>query len=232
MASAAALRLDRPADASSREKLLNAAERLFADHGFNGVSVRQIAAAAGVNSALVGYYFGSKTGLLSQVYRLHCEPMNRERARLLEHACRGSAPSLEAIIEAFVRPALAVSSGNAGLTGFTRLRAVLSAENSELLETLVAENFDRSSTAFIDALRAALPELPPDEVYWRFHFLLGAVYYTATGPHRVRALSQGRCDPSDSEMAIAELVRFVAAGFRAPASPVEWSGASLAAAGN
>src|SRR5271165_3963630 len=77
MASAAALPLDRPADPSSREKLLGAAERLFADRGFNGVSVRQIAAAAGVNSALVGYYFGSKTGLLSEVYRLHCEPMNR-----------------------------------------------------------------------------------------------------------------------------------------------------------
>lgn len=204
-------------DRPSRDRLIAAAERLFADRGFTGVSVRQIATAAGVNSALIGYYFGSKIGLLSEVYRVHCEPLTRERSRLLELARRRSPPlALEAVIEAFVRPALSVTR-EGGATDFTRLRAVLSAESSTLFDGLVAENFDRSSSAFIAALGEACPELAPGDIYWRFHFLLGAIYYTAAGPHRVRVLSQGDCDPADLEAAIAELVHFVTAGFRAPA---------------
>lgn len=70
----------------SREKLLQHAELLFAEHGFTGVSVRDISTAAGVNSALVGYYFGGKQGLLAEVYTRHCVPLNLERARLLKEA--------------------------------------------------------------------------------------------------------------------------------------------------
>ena len=89
---------------------------------------------------------------------------------------------------------------------FIRLRAVLSGENSELLEKLVAENFDQSSTAFIDVLCECLPHLSRTDVCWRFHFLLGTIYYTAAGPHRISAFSNGRCDPSNTEEVIKELV--------------------------
>jgi AcrR family transcriptional regulator len=92
----------------SREKLLAAALHLFAARGVDRVSVRDIAHEAGVNSALVGYYFRSKDGLLSQLYRRHCEPLNAERIRLLGSYGRGGAgPSLEKVLEAFIRPALA-----------------------------------------------------------------------------------------------------------------------------
>ncbi len=205
-------------EAGARDKLLPVAERLFAAHGYNGVSVRELAAAAGVNSALVAYHFGSKEGLLSEVYRHHCEKMNAERHRLLEVArARSRPPRLEAVLEAFIRPALEVAGGAEG-ESFTRLRAVLSGENSDLLNKLVAENFDRSSALFIDALCECLPQLPREQAYWRFHFLLGAIYYTAAGPHRIRALSHGRCNPSDSEAAIRALIPFLAAGLRAPAA--------------
>jgi AcrR family transcriptional regulator len=202
-------------EAGAREKLLPAAERLFATRGYNGVSVRELAAAAGVNSALVAYHFGSKEGLLSEVYRRHCEKMNAERKRLLEDArAKSRPPKLEAVLEAFIRPALETAGGEAG-ESFTRLRAVLSGENSELLDKLVAENFDRSSAMFIDALCQCLPQLPREQIYWRFHFLLGAIYYTAAGPHRIRALSHGRCDPSDAEAAMRALIPFLAAGLKA-----------------
>ena len=202
---------------SSREKLIRSAEGLFAERGFDGVSVRDIASAAGVNSALVGYYFGGKEGLLSEVYTRHCEPLNRERERLLtKFAASDDGLTLERVIEAFVRPSLAVSTDKSGRTGFTRLRAILSAENSALLEQLVAENFDASSRRFILELRKCLPDLNRDEVFWRFHFLLGTIYYTGAGPHRIRALSGGRCDPSDPKAATKHLVPFLAAGFRAP----------------
>lgn len=202
---------------SSREKLMASAERLFADRGFDGVSVRDIANAAGVNSALVGYYFRSKEGLLSEVYMRHCEPLKRERVRLLKQFMEepGGA-TLEQVIEAFIRPSLEVTTDKNGRSNFTRLRAVLSAENSPLLEQLVAENFDNSSRMFIDALCKCLPDLPREDVLWRFHFLLGAIYYTASGPHRIKTLSKGRCDPSDPVATSQHLVPFLAAGFRAP----------------
>jgi AcrR family transcriptional regulator len=202
---------------SSREKLIVSAERLFADRGFDGVSVRDIANAAGVNSALVGYYFRGKEGLLSEVYTRHCEPMKRERARLLEEYSKtAKGPTLEQVIEAFIRPSLEVTTDKNGRTDFTRLRAVLSAENSALLEKLVAENFDESSRMFVDALCECLPDLTREDVLWRFHFLLGTIYYTAAGPHRIKTLSRGRCDPSDPVDTCRHLVPFLAAGFRAP----------------
>jgi len=202
----------------TRDRILRTAERLFAERGFNGVSVRELAAAAQVNIASIGYHFKSKEGLLSEVYRRHCEPMIEERLRGLKASSRlrGKA-KVAAIIEAFIRPALAQVEVEDGET-FIRLRAVLSGENSELLEKLVAENFDQSSTAFIDELCACLPHLTRTDVCWRFHFLLGAIYYTAAGPHRITAFSNGRCDPSDTEAVIKELVPFMTRAFVAPAA--------------
>ena len=203
--------------ATSREKLIQAAEALFAERGFDGTSVRDITTAAGVNSALVRYYFGSKEGLLSEVYTRHCEPLKRERKRLLdEFTVSKGGLTLEKVIEAFVRPSLEVSRDRKGRSGFMRLRAILSAENSSLLEQLVAANFDESSRMFIKALGKCLPDLSRDDIFWRFHFLLGTIYYTGTGPQRIRMLSGGRCDPSDPKATTKHLVPFIAAGFRAP----------------
>ena len=98
---------------------------------------------------------------------------------------------------------------------------MLSGENSELLEKLVAENFDQSSTAFIDELCECLPHLSRTDVCWRFHFLLGAIYYTAAGPHRITAFSNGRCDPSDTDAVIKELVPFMTRAFVAPAAKAQ-----------
>jgi len=202
----------------TRERILRTAERLFAVRGFNSVSMRELASEAQVNIASIGYHFESKEGLLSEVYRRHCEPMIEERLRGLQAArrLRGKA-RLAAIIEAFIRPALQQVEVEEGET-FIRLRAVLSGENSELLEKLVAENFDQSSTAFIHALREMLPHLSLKDVCWRFHFLLGTIYYTAAGPHRIHAFSGGRCDPSDSQEVIKELVPFMTRAFLAPAT--------------
>jgi AcrR family transcriptional regulator len=201
----------------SREKLLAAALHLFAARGVDRVSVRDIAHEAGVNSALVGYYFRSKDGLLSQLYRRHCEPLNAERIRLLGSYGRGGAgPSLEKVLEAFIRPALAITTDSDGLSEFTRLRALLAAENAAALDALVAANFDHSTTIFVSALERCLPHLSYEDVLWRFHFTLGTINYTATGPSRISAFSEGRCDPLRVEDTLLELIPFLAAGFRAP----------------
>jgi AcrR family transcriptional regulator len=210
--------LVREDEEGTRERILRTAERLFAERGFNGVSVRELAAEAQVNIASIGYHFENKEGLLSEVYRRHCEPLIEERLRGLEASSRLRGPArIAAIIEAFIRPALQQVEVEGG-AAFIRLRAVLSGENSDLLEKLVAENFDQSSTAFIDELCACLPHLTRTDVCWRFHFLLGTIYYTAAGPHRITAFSHGRCDPSDTEAVIKELVPFMTRAFVAPAT--------------
>jgi AcrR family transcriptional regulator len=210
---------------STREKLMQSAERLFAARGFDGVSVRDIANDAKVNSALVGYYFGGKKELLAEVYTRHCAPLKNERVRLLgQYSADHRVPSLEEVLEAFVRPSLQATQEGRGGPRFSRLRAILSAENSSLLEELVAENFDESSRIFVKALCKCLPDLSREDVLWRFHFLLGSIYYTALGPHRIKILSKGRCDPSDPAETTRELIPFIAAGFRASPAVATTSG--------
>ena len=202
------------AEKTSREKLIHSAEHLFAERGFDGVSVRDIATDAKVNSALVGYYFGGKEGLLAEVYARHCEPLKLERARLLHAFDADGNASLEQILEAFIVPSLEAGDQSQDGRNFSRLRAILSAENSLLLERLVSRTFDATSSTFVDALCKCLPHLSREDVFWRFHFLLGAIYYTAIGPRRIRILSKGKCDPSEPKPTARELIRFAAAGFR------------------
>ena len=208
------------AGAATRDKLIDAAETLFAERGYHAVSVRMIAWEAGVNWSLLGYHFQGKEGLLQEIYRRHCRAMNGERMRLLAEAqARANPPKLEEVIEAFVRPALTVTHDPSGQTSFGRLRAILAAEDLTLLEHLVAENFDFSSSAFVKALASCLPKLSRDEILWRFHFMLGTIYYSASGPNRIKSFSQGRCNPLDVEANLKHLKPFLAAAFRsAPAA--------------
>lgn len=203
----------------TRDRILTAGTQLFAAQGFNGVSLRQLTTEAGVNLASVGYHFGSKEGLIEAIFERHCQPMMDDRRRRLA-ACAekpGRAPLLEQIIEAFVTPAISITADTAGGGAtFSRLRAVLAHENHALAEQLITKHFDTTSSQFIDAFQRCLPKLSREAVYWRFHFLLGALYYTSVNPGRIRQLSGGKCDPTDAASAVHEMVQFVAAGFRAP----------------
>lgn len=203
----------------TKTRLLRVAERMFADQGYNGVSLRQLTAAAGVNLAAVNYHFGSKEGLLAAIFESRCRPMNEERLARLETCTEGAGkpPLLEQIIAAFIAPALASTSDVAGGATFTRLRAVLSVEHNELARNLIAKHFDTTSARFVAALARALPQLSHAEVFWRFHFLLGALYYTMINPGRIEHLSNGFCDASDVDAVMTQMVPFLAAGFRAPA---------------
>jgi AcrR family transcriptional regulator len=207
----------RDAENETRERLVAAAERLFALHGYQGVSVRAIAAAAGVNWSLLGYYFRGKEGLLFEVYRRHCDAIKAERSQLLKAArAESQPPQLEKVIEAFVLPALSVVQPQAGGASFSRLCVVLAAENSKLLDRL-ATNFNASDAALIDALCECLPALSRDEAFWCFHYMLGTIYYTASGPDRIKTLSKGRCVPANVSENAKRLIPFLAAGFRAAA---------------
>ena len=209
-----------PRKPNMREAILAAAEELFSTHGFTAVSVRDIAHAAGANPGSVTYHFKTKDGLLLEIYRRHCGPMNKRRSELLEAArrVRDLKDRLEAIVRAYVLPAFSSGSDLAGGGArFTRLRAIMSAEGNEVARKIIAQTFDDTSHAFIDAIHESLPHIPRTEIVWRSHFLLGALYYTLVTPDRVSRLSRGSADGADAGHAIEELVRATVASLQAPA---------------
>src|ERR1700754_2770025 len=205
---------------SLREAILCAAEELFSTNGFNAVSVRDIAQAAGANPGSVTYHFKTKDGLLLEIYKRNWVPMTHRRSELLEAAkrVRDLKDRLEAIVRAYVLPAFSSGSDLAGGGArFTRLRAIMSAEGNEVARKIIAQTFDDTSHGFIDAIHDSLPHIPRTEIVWRSHFLLGALYYSLVTPERVSRLSRGEADGSDPAHAIEQLVQATVAAFQAPA---------------
>ncbi len=203
---------------ATRRRILDAAQKLFSEHGTNGVSLRAITSEAGANSAAANYHFGSKMGLLEAVFARHAAGIAAEREAMLAR-CRadvGRPPLLEQIIRAFLEPGMR---GEHGGTGFARFRGRMLAENSEQTRELYARYFNESTGQFLDALRAALPDLSESDLHWRFHMMLGAMVYTLANPGRIQILSNGACDPSNLDDALDQLVPMIALLFRGPATP-------------
>jgi AcrR family transcriptional regulator len=209
---------DEPID--TRTRLMRIGERMFAEQGYNQVSLRQLTAAARVNLAAVNYHFGSKEGLVEAIFDYRCRHMNEERLERLAACAEGNdrPPLLEQMIAAYIAPALSSTTEAAGGATFTRLRAMLAVEHNELARKLIAKHFDAISSRFVTALMVMLPHLSRAELFWRFHFLLGALYFTMTNPTRIAHLSRGLCDATDVNAVMREMVPFVAAGFRAPST--------------
>jgi AcrR family transcriptional regulator len=204
---------------SVRQRLIDAGEQLFAEHGWNGVSIRTIAAAAGVSLAALNYHFGPKENLLAEIFANRARPIAEERERRLAELEASGTESLERVIEAFLRPAFAAGiDSRFGGRVFARLRARLATEPEEFTRRILSDAFDASSRHTIAALARLLPELPAADLYWRFHFLLGTMVYTMADCGRIQALTDGACDPADVEAALGRLVPFLAAGFRSPPS--------------
>jgi AcrR family transcriptional regulator len=202
-----------------REAILVAAEVLFSTKGFNAVSIRNIALEAGANPGSITYHFKSKDGLLLEIYKRHCGPMNRRRIELLVAAkrVRDLPNRLEAVVRAYVLPAFSSSNDLAGGGArFTRLRAVMSAEGNAVVGRIIAEIFDDMTSSFIEAIEQSLPHLPRTTIVWRCQFLLGGLYYTLVNPERVTRLSRGEADGADMAEAIEQLVAATVASLQAP----------------
>lgn len=205
-------------NSNMRDAILSAAEMLFSTSGFNAVSIRDIAQEAGANPGSITYHFKSKDGLLLEIYKRHCGPMNKRRIELLVAAMRvrDLQNRLEAIARAYVLPAFSSSSDLAGGGArFTRLRAVMSAEGNPVVGRIIAEIFDDTTHAFIDAIQQSLPHLPRTTIVWRCQFLLGGLYYALVNPERVSRLSRGEADGSDMAESIEQLVSSTVASLQA-----------------
>jgi AcrR family transcriptional regulator len=209
--------------ATTKERILDTAERLFAERGYSATSLRAIIAAADVNLASVHYHFDSKEALLEAVFLRRAIPANEERHRLLECYEReaGDGPlDVKKVIEAFVSPAFhaAKDPARGGLV-FRRLVGRLYAEG-DLMPRMISKHFVPLLLRFASALARALPELPPEELYWRVHFAMGAVSLALRGPGHWDGFEAILQEHDDPDLTLRRLVSFLEAGLRAPMVPV------------
>lgn len=202
---------------SKRERILDVAEELFAEHGYDGVTLRQIAGGADVDVALASYHFGKKLDLFNAVFERRADLLNESRHEALlkvQQAAGPGGPSVEQIIEAFLRPLeLAQETGDEGWRHYLALVAYIN--NSPYWgKRMMSKLFDELVNEFIDALRKALPEASEADVYWCYHNLSGALTLTLADTGRIDKLSGGLCHSSDFEAAYDHMIPFMAAGFR------------------
>jgi AcrR family transcriptional regulator len=199
----------------SKEKLLRSAEALFSAKGFREVSVREIAAHAGVNYALVAYHFGGKQALFDEVFRAHTNPLLQEGMKRL-HAItqNGQTPSVENILKAWLLPLLQLGDNQQLSAIHLRVTANLSRERWEHTNK-VSSDMQRSHNAFIKALHSCLPHLSKETLMWRLHFVMGALVFGIRQPASFVALSGGRCDPNDLDATFDQILPYAVAGFQA-----------------
>ena len=204
---------------STKARIVEAAEQLFAEGGISSTSLRHITARAGVNLAAVNYHFGSRDALIEAVYARRLQPLNVERLRRLkelEKDARGDALSLDRIIRAFIEPVLRIARDpELGGPLFIRLVGQSYTEGSQRFERFFTGQYRDVLERFANALERALPELGRDEIYWRLHFLIGATAYTIADAQLLRLIA-GTEHVEDVEVTVARLVPFLIAGFEAP----------------
>lgn len=201
-------------DKQTRERILDVAEKLFAENGFEGTSLRAIASAADVNLAATHYHFGSKIGLLQAAVQRRVGPVNEARIRRLDEAIEAAGddtPTVEAILDAFVRPTVeAMRDFDAQhLVGFYQIM-----HSREVDPEFFRDTFGEVLRRFA-ILADALPHLTPDELSWRFHFLVGSLMQSF---NRRVAEIHPELDRWDTDERVTAIVTYAAAGFRAPAT--------------
>jgi AcrR family transcriptional regulator len=203
----------------ARDRILRAAEKLFAVDGYDAVSFRDLTDAAGVSLSAIHYHFGSKQAVLSEIFARRAALLTNRRLELLEAAHRYSErrPSLESILDAFLRPAFEVTRGDRNDL-FNRLRARVSLEHGATTRKIVSRAFDDNDLRFIEELKTALPDLSYEDVHWRFHFLVGAMLYTMSDSGQLEGLSGRKCQPTQTDVALQTMITTFASLFRSPST--------------
>ena len=210
------------AQATTMERILDAAELLFADKGFEETSLRTITSKAKVNLAAVNYHFGSKKTLIQAVF-----------SRFLDPFCQGLGAQLDALTEQqleqltledllalLVKQMLAVEprSGN-DLSIFMRLLGLAFSQSQGHLRRYLQVNYHQLFKRYTLLLVKVAPNLPPLELFWRIHFMMGSAVFSMSGIKALRAMAENDFRVQVSvEQVLNMMVPFMAAGLRAESS--------------
>jgi AcrR family transcriptional regulator len=206
----------------TQERLLDAAERLLAERGYEGTSLRAVTQAAGTSVSAAHYHFGSKEALLRATLLRRVEPVNRRRLERLDALRReaGDRPvALEALLDAFLRPFFEErSAGRRDPARFVAMRLYM--DPPEVVAAMKRELFGEVSARFLDALARSLPDRSRDELALALQFVVGIMVHVGAGhledAPACEGLSASPGGPLSDAFLLGHLTRFVAAGLRAP----------------
>ncbi len=206
----------------TKARILDAAERLFAEHGYEGASLRAITAAAKVNLAAVNYHFSSKQALLQAVFARKLGPINQRRLALLEsfESKSGRKPvPVEDLAYAMIEPVLRLlEQPEGGNVSFGMLLGQMYTNPPISVRRLFFAEMQEVVQRFQAAFRRSLPGLTLEEVFWRVFFGIGAMVHILAAGWMVPMVSGNRADLSDIEGVIGRLTAYMAAGLNAPAA--------------
>jgi len=214
MASMTGTRSQPTRPAPTRERLLDAAERLVGEHGFATTSLRAITEAAGANVAAVNYHFGSKDGLLRAVVARAMEAVNAERLRLLKDM---DEPTAEDLVRAFVMTGVSVvERGGKRRAELARFLGRVMCEPDPAIRRLFADEVGPAERQYLDALVAALPDVPPQEVGFRYRAMVGLLGLYQSGV--LSDLHPGRAEGArlTAEQETSYLVALLTMGLKGP----------------
>jgi AcrR family transcriptional regulator len=195
--------------AKTQERILRVAEKLFAEQGYDGVSMRTIAARARVQLALLAYYFHNKLGLYRAVFQRRIEPVSARRRQMLGALMDRAdpPPTIEEVLDALARPWVELRDQPSG-QHYSRLIAREAGDPRESGRGIVKDMLDPIAREFLAAMEQVLPDRSRAEIHWVYHFFIGALLLSLANPGRMRRLSGDLCDVDDSAVLLAAIVEF------------------------
>ena len=207
--------------AETKERILDAAETLFMEHGYEATSLRALTAAAGVNLAAVNYHFGTKEELFQAVLTRRLDPMNQRRLELLTRLEAESAPKplpCDRILSALLVPALTLARDpKRGGSNFLRLLGRAYADPAPFIRQFLSDQYAEMIARFKAAFGRALPHMPRKELSWRLHFIMGALSYTLAGTDALKLIAElNPLETTNDEILLRRLAPFLLAGLMAP----------------
>ena len=203
----------------SRQRILDAAEKLFSERGIGATSLREIAAAARANTGSIYFHFKTKAELTREVFRRRLEPLDAERLNRLEDCERAAAPepaALRDILEALIAPLARLTRGGGGGLHFLGVLGRTYSEPDPEIIRMLERDHNAALECFREALARALPDLPREQLRLRFHFALGSVAHTLGSDVTWRMFSGRRPTAGAWQRVLDALLPFLVAGFEAP----------------
>ncbi|MCX7872131.1 MAG: TetR/AcrR family transcriptional regulator [Verrucomicrobiae bacterium] len=201
-----------------KERILDVAEKIFAESGFEGASMREIVRAAKVNLATVYYYFESKEGLLWAVLDRRFDPFFKEQKEALKKLQEEPDKyTLEDLIVCMLRTPLRIAESEPSRSQIIRrLIGRMVTEPHRMTQEANKRRHKDLRDGFINLIKSKLPYLDEKDLQWRFEFIWGALFFILCNPQKVEYMSGGLCNPSDTAQVLKQLVRFCSAGLKAP----------------
>jgi len=198
-------------------RILIAAESLFAEHGFHGISLRQITAKAGVNLAAVNYHYNDKQSLCRELLVYRLKEINKIRLSELSQAearASGSIVPLDEIIGIMARPFFLPSSDPAAYNNASRrLLGRIFTEPLPFTADILTAELQPTMTRFGQAIRRHTPRLSPQDFLWQFSLVVGAMHHALATMHTMKTLTNGICRNDDSAGALKNFTEFAVRSF-------------------